>query len=199
MVRYRPDPCVTVSILTHLVGWVQPSTCGQEPKTPKTRFNPHPPGRVGATTSVETFAGVKSEVSILTHLVGWVQRRPGRGVLIEGTHVSILTHLVGWVQQPWRPGQVPPRIVVSILTHLVGWVQPVSTDAGDTPLWMFQSSPTWSGGCNWVLGTSLLGTETGFNPHPPGRVGATRTRRATFAQPYKAFQSSPTWSGGCNP
>ena len=65
---------VQVSILTHLVGWVQRfrlrgHTCGQD------------------------------QVSILTHLVGWVQRFRLRGHTCGQDQVSILTHLVGWVQQ----------------------------------------------------------------------------------------------------
>ena len=113
---------IDVSILTHLVGWVQPGHLRPE----------------GAPSRA---------VSILTHLVGWVQRPECRtcqwqGVWFQSSPtwsggcnptdraehqrtvtVSILTHLVGWVQQPRQPVKVQPESSVSILTHLVGWVQ----------------------------------------------------------------------------
>ena len=38
---------------------------------------------------------------------------------------------------------------------------------------MFQSSPTWSGGCNPLEDQNNRSLSDRFNPHPPGRVGAT--------------------------
>ena len=95
--------------------------------------------------------------------------------------VSILTHLVGWVQ-PAPPAALcgyEPDPEVSILTHLVGWVQPATRR-------IHRRRP--SAHC--------------FNPHPPGRVGATPIENINgMVEVCKAtykFQSSPTWSGGCN-
>ena len=61
----------------------------------------------------------------------------------------------------------------------------------------FQSSPTWSGGCNANHAMIVDDALNCFNPHPPGRVGATR-RIVLPGTVQSGFQSSPTWSGGCN-
>ena len=99
--------------------------------TGATGFNPHPPGRVGATALSDHDLTEGERVSILTHLVGWVQHsavgfvpsavwsfqssptwsggcNQGRGQSVEPTSkVSILTHLVGWVQHPLRSPERP--------------------------------------------------------------------------------------------
>ena len=87
---------------------------------------------------------------------------------------------------------------------------------------VFQSSPTWSGGCNRPQQDHEAGGLGCFNPHPPGRVGATcsyqqhshpqlpcfnphppgrvgaTAKPSFFSSAHFSFQSSPTWSGGCN-
>ena len=141
------DPDEAVSILTHLVGWVQlerSRSWVHGVAHHSGGFNPHPPGRVGATGDHDR----------PTHLVATPQ----------ALLVSILTHLVGWVQ----------TVATFQSSGMVGWVQPRKLHAAIA----FQSSPTWSGGCN---GDSCSCR----------RAGATEALR-------KRFQSSPTWSGGCN-
>ena len=113
------------------------------------RFNPHPPGGVGATSGFYIYAGTEQGVSILTHLVGWVQ--------LAGTD-TWSQHAFAFQSSPtwWggcnrRSGRLwARRESVSILTHLVGWVQPEVIDVTTFGNDSFQSSPTWWGGCNRV-------------------------------------------------
>ena len=115
-----------VSILTHLVGWVQPSSGGSQGPAGR-GFNPHPPGRVGATSCAKTRCS-KRRTSFNPH-------PPGR---------------VGATRSP--RGVVHDMNVVSILTHLVGWVQPAARLNAIAGATAFQSSPTWSGGATGLGG-----------------------------------------------
>ena len=131
-------------------------------------------------------------VSILTHLVGWVQ--PERSVRLDEPFapdhgVSILTHLVGWVQRA-SAGRLRASdgdvAFQSSPTWSGGCNHGCNTSTGPYRSNRFQSSPTWSGGCNVQthdvdpsgsqrdrVGAGSLPSPDRFNPHPPGRVGAT--------------------------
>ena len=131
---------IDVSILTHLVGWVQ-----QDPRAsarPGRRcFNPHPPGRVGAT-------------------------RP-----IRVTPLSVPV----FQSSPTWSGGCNQRPVAAIMTF------------GQ----MFQSSPTWSGGCNPIGPPATCPYQPSFNPHPPGRVGATWRPPVRRWTPPRGFNPHP--------
>ena len=61
----------------------------------------------------------------------------------------------------------------------------------------FQSSPTPEGGCDSSPSSAGRALPTGFNPHPPRRVGVTYAW-TTPAVVLGQFQSSPTPEGGCD-
>ena len=130
-----------------------------------TCFNPHPPGRVGATPSRGGWLCGSAAACFNPH-------PPGRvGATSVGSHIhaslsgcNVDHHRSFNPHPPGRVGATPPRPCirsrtssVSILTHLVGWVQHVPSGMSTrfqsitpaTGWWSsFQSSPTWSGGCN---------------------------------------------------
>ena len=184
-----------VSILTHLVGWVQP--------VPKLDHTPPDPS-----------------CFILTHLVGWVQLESSGSALESWTPVSILTHLVGWVQR--GPAGRQPRRRSCFNPHPPGRVGARGPDGSiGKSGYKFQSSPTWSGGCNvdrmgawqvrlqvsilthWSGGCngrsppSTYCPQSSFNPHPPGRVGATTASNIGW-RPARNVSILTHLSGGCN-
>ena len=115
---------VEVSILTHLVGWVQRARKPVRWVVDASEFQSSPTWSGGCNLMPSLpGASVRGGVSILTHLVGWVQPDEASARTDNRDGVSILTHLVGWVQHGASVAELVEEIDVSILTHLVGWVQ----------------------------------------------------------------------------
>ena len=61
----------------------------------------------------------------------------------------------------------------------------------------FQSSPVPKDGCNESYEEAIRFRDTGFNPHPSRRTGATGSPRGPRRR-MDAFQSSPVPKDGCN-
>ncbi len=128
-------------------------------------FNPHPPEKVGATSGNPINDVVYQKVSILTHPKRWVLPPAiPLPVTTWETFQSSPTRKGGCYGR--RPQAGDGEMTVSILTHPKRWVLP-------------------------HLRQRRQSTATGFNPHPPEKVGATRRERPALPVRFVSILTHP--------
>ena len=186
---------------------------------PMSSFNPHPPLRADATLDHRKPCSRVRPVSILTHPYGRMQ--PVSRNVWRACRRRFNPH------PPLRADATGEAATLAAAIASFNPHPPLRADATDTlrrrliVSWLFQSSPTLTGGCNTApTGNSkrasrvsilthpygrmqpprrphAAGEHKSFNPHPPLRADATASS-ATRRWGAQEFQSSPTLTGGCN-